>query len=108
MSRSAPTVSRTCANAIRGHRIRAAGQETPAFPDLVADQGDHPVPESSVSESQVPGSRLPEPPNPLFRPRRPRGQPREGRSKAPASTVDERPADPAPESGAELAEAGPL
>ncbi|MGW6375529.1 hypothetical protein ACWFRB_05620 [Rhodococcus sp. NPDC055112] len=35
-------------------------------------------------------------------------QARDGGSKAHTRTVDEQPADPAPESGAELAEAGPL
>jgi len=73
--------------------------EPPASPDPAADQGDHPVPEPPVSDAPAP-----EPMPPVPTPR----QARDGRSKAPASTVDERPADPAPESGAELAEAGPL
>ncbi|WP_077040874.1 hypothetical protein [Rhodococcus sp. MTM3W5.2] len=73
-------------------------QEPHASPDLAADQEDHPVPESPVSEAPAPA--LPPAPTPR--------EARDGRSKAPASTIDEHPAGPVPESGAELAEAGPL
>ncbi|TJZ81663.1 hypothetical protein FCG67_03360 [Rhodococcus oryzae] len=86
----------------------AEPSEPPAFPDLAADQAARPVPESPVLEPPAPGPLAPEPPVPALPTAPTPRQARDGGSKAPAASVDESPTGPAPESGAELAEAGPL
>ncbi|SEK87328.1 hypothetical protein [Rhodococcus maanshanensis] len=79
----------------------------PVSPDLAAVTTDRPVSESPASEPPAPESPPPAMP-PTMPPAPPPRQARDGGSKAPASTLDGQPASPAPESGAELAEAGPL
>ncbi|MFC7447761.1 hypothetical protein [Rhodococcus daqingensis] len=69
----------------------------PSPSDHVLAPGDS-APGSPVPESPVSGALPAAPPQPA----------REGRTSAPTSTIDQPPAGPGPESGAELAEAGPL